>query len=87
MNLITWFSIAIAIILPVGMYISEQRKNSTDENSCIEKNVNTTAKKPLIRVLLLLGYCIPFVFLAMNEDAITGTLWFYLVMILGFGAL
>lgn len=41
-------------------------------------------KKYLIRILLILGYCIPFVFLAMNEDAQKGTLWFYLVMIAGF---
>ncbi len=44
-------------------------------------------KRTLIRILLILGYCIPFVFLAMNEDATSGTLWFYLVMIIGFGAL
>lgn len=44
-------------------------------------------KKALTRILLILGYCVPFVFLGMNEDATTGTLWFYLVMILGFGAL
>lgn len=41
-------------------------------------------KKIFIKILLLLGYCIPFVFLAMNEDATVGTLWFYLVMIIGF---
>ena len=44
-------------------------------------------KRSIIRVLLILGYCIPFVFLAMNEDASTGTLWFYLIMILGFSSL
>ena len=44
-------------------------------------------KKNFIRVILLLGYCIPFVFLAMNEDATVGTLWFYLIMIIGFSAL
>lgn len=44
-------------------------------------------KRLITRILLISGYCIPFVFLAMNEDAVTGTLWFYLVMILGFGAL
>lgn len=44
-------------------------------------------KRLIIRISLISGYCIPFVFLAMNEDAVTGTLWFYLVMILGFGAL
>ena len=41
-------------------------------------------KKTFIKILLLLGYCIPFVFLAMNEDATVGTLWFYLIMIIGF---
>ena len=46
-----------------------------------------TMKKLITRISLISGYCIPFVFLAMNEDAVTGTLWFYLVMILGFGAL
>ena len=44
-------------------------------------------KKSLIRLFLIFGYCIPFVFLAMNEDATVGTLWFYLFMIIGFGAL
>ena len=44
-------------------------------------------KKTIVRIILLLCYCIPFVFLAMNEDAAKGTLWFYLVMILGFTAL
>lgn len=39
------------------------------------------------KILLLLGYCIPFVFLAMNEDALYGSLWFYLFMITGFGTL
>lgn len=41
----------------------------------------------LIRIFLLVGYCIPFVFLAMHEDVIAGTLWFYLVMIIGFSFL
>ena len=44
-------------------------------------------KKPVLRLLLILGYCIPFVFLAMNEDATFGTLWFYLIMAVGFGCL
>ena len=44
-------------------------------------------KKNVFRIMLLLCYCIPFVFLAMSEDATTGTLWFYLIMILGFTAL
>ena len=44
-------------------------------------------KKILIRILLISGYCIPFVFLAMHEDATVGSLWFYLIMIIGFGVL
>ena len=44
-------------------------------------------QKNITKALLLLGYCLPFVFLAMNEDATAGTLWFYLIMIVGFGAL
>ena len=43
--------------------------------------------KDLKKLILLLGYCVPFVFLAMNEDATVGTLWFYLIMIVGFGVL
>ena len=41
----------------------------------------------ITRVFLILGYSIPFVFLAMNEDATTGTLWFYLIMIIGLSLL
>ena len=41
-------------------------------------------KKNILKIILLLFYCIPFVFLAMNEDATVGTLWFYLIMIIGF---
>lgn len=44
-------------------------------------------KEQIVKVLLLLGYCIPFVFLAMNEDAATGTLWFSLIMVAGFSTL
>lgn len=44
-------------------------------------------KRTITKALLLLGYCLPFVFFAMNEDATTGTLWFYLIMIAGFGTL
>lgn len=44
-------------------------------------------KNNTIKVMLILGYCIPFVFLAMNEDAITGSLWLYLVMIVSLSAL
>ena len=48
---------------------------------------DTQMKKNILKIILLLFYCIPFVFLAMNEDATVGTLWFYLIMIIGFGAL
>lgn len=41
-------------------------------------------KKTITKILLITGYCIPFVFLAMNEDALMGTPWFYFIMILGF---
>ena len=44
-------------------------------------------KKALTKLSLILIYCIPFVFLAINEDATHGTLWFYLVMIIAFGVL
>ena len=44
-------------------------------------------EKNITKALLILGYCLPFVFLAMNEDAATGTLWFYLIMIVGFSTL
>ena len=43
--------------------------------------------KSFDRIILLFLYCTPFVFLAMNEDATVGSLWFYLVMIIGFGIL
>ena len=44
-------------------------------------------KKTIIRIILLLFFGIPFVFLAMNEDAAAGTLWFYLIMIIAFSVL
>ena len=44
-------------------------------------------KRNVFRFVLFLCYCVPFVFLAMNEDAVAGTLWFYLIMILGFSVL
>ena len=43
--------------------------------------------KKLIAGILLFCYLIPFVFLAMNEDATTGTPNFYFVMIVALGAL
>ena len=44
-------------------------------------------RNKLIKSVLFICYCVPFVFLAMNEDALSGTLWFYLVMIAGFSIL
>lgn len=44
-------------------------------------------KNSIAKTLLILGYCVPFVFLAMHEDVTAGTLWFYLIMLTGFGAL
>lgn len=44
-------------------------------------------KKSIAKIVFLIGYCVPFVFLAMNEDVMVGTLWFYMIMIIGFGAL
>ncbi len=44
-------------------------------------------KDNIIKIFLLVGYCVPFVFFAMHEDITAGTLWFYLIMIISFGAL
>ena len=38
----------------------------------------------IIRVLMLIAYCVPFAFLAVNGDATSGTLLFYGVMVAGF---
>ena len=38
----------------------------------------------IIRVLLLIGYSVPYAFLAVNGDATSGTMLFYGVMISGF---
>lgn len=38
----------------------------------------------IIRILLLLGYCIQFAFLSVNGDGAYGTMVFYVLMILGF---
>ena len=43
-------------------------------------------KKKITQLILILGYSIPYVFLAMNEDATCGTPWFYFVMIFILGA-
>lgn len=44
-------------------------------------------KNNIVKALLFSGYCLPFVFLAMNEDATRGSLWFYIIMTAGFGTL
>ena len=44
-------------------------------------------KSWIIRVLLLIAYCIPFAFLSVNGDATSGTMLFYWVMIAGFALL
>lgn len=41
----------------------------------------------IIRALLLIAYCVPFAFLSVNGDAISGTILFYGVMIAGFALL
>lgn len=41
----------------------------------------------IIRACLLLAYCIPFAFFSVNDDAVSGTMLFYGVMIVGFAIL
>lgn len=41
----------------------------------------------LIRVLLLIAYCVPYAFLAINGDATSGTMLFYGVMVAAFSLL
>lgn len=41
-------------------------------------------KTTLIRILLLIAYCVPFAFLSVNGDATSGTMLFYGIMIAGF---
>ena len=41
----------------------------------------------LIRVLLLIAYCVPYAFLAINGDATSGTMLFYGVMVATFSLL
>lgn len=41
----------------------------------------------IIRVFLLIAYCVPFAFLSVNGDATSGTISFYGVMIAGFALL
>ena len=44
-------------------------------------------KTTLVRILLLIAYCVPFAFLSVNGDATSGTMLFYGVMIAGFSLL
>lgn len=44
-------------------------------------------KSQIVRVLLLIAYCIPFAFLAVNGDAASGTMKCYGVMVVGFSFL
>lgn len=44
-------------------------------------------KSWIIKALLLIAYCVPFAFLAVNGDATSGTMLFYGVMIAGFALL
>lgn len=44
-------------------------------------------KKWIVRIILLIVYCVPFVFLSVNGDATSGTMLFYGLMIIGFTAL
>lgn len=41
-------------------------------------------KKWLIRILLLIAYCLPYAFFAINGDANFGTMMFYYVMVVAF---
>lgn len=41
----------------------------------------------IIRVFLLIAYCVPFAFLSVNGDVTSGTILFYGVMIAGFALL
>ena len=43
--------------------------------------------KKLIKFLMLMAYCIPYGYLAINGDATSGTMIFYGFMIIGFGIL
>lgn len=44
-------------------------------------------KTGLVRILLLIAYCVPYVFLSVNGDAISGTMLFYGAMVIGFSLL
>lgn len=38
-------------------------------------------------ILLLIGYCVPFSFLAMYGDVTFGSMWLYVLLVLGYGLL
>ena len=44
-------------------------------------------RNELLKILLPAAYCMPFAFLAVNGDAVSGTMLFYGVMIAGFSLL
>ena len=44
-------------------------------------------KNWLIRILLLIGYCVPYAFLSINGDATSRTMLFYGVMVVAFALL
>ena len=44
-------------------------------------------KNWLVRILLLIGYCVPYAFLSINGDATSGTMLFYGVMVVVFALL
>ena len=44
-------------------------------------------KKWIVRIILLLAYCIPFAFLSVNGDAASGTMLFYGLMVAAFAIL
>lgn len=44
-------------------------------------------KTGLVRILLIIAYCVPYAFLSVNGDATSGTMLFYGIMIAGFSLL
>ena len=44
-------------------------------------------KNGLVRILLLIGYCVPYALLSINGDATSGTMLFYGVMVVAFALL
>ena len=49
--------------------------------------VNMKMNKWVVRILLLIGYSVPFVFLAMFGDVTYETMWLYLLLVVGFSLL